>query len=594
MRHEFNDTRTEKKSRPWRFLLLACLLVGLVWAAESFFKIETARQNLLEHPLLALVPENSLAFIVWKNYKDTPGAVVSSGLPISSLGRLVSEFTSHDETTSKDLTLVTEALDRAGIISLVSTQSESIADGVLFFSPNAESKRINLTVYLIAPADVNYRDKVSALETIMKRENLQVSKENYTGGTGFSIPLSNGNSKAALDLTKLHLAASQNRFAISTSYALSSRFLESKQTSSDSARTISEADQFKPLLAGLTPRGQHLLLGGLDLRALAELWLAANPEKAEEQSPIDKRALIENFLVQRAVFSREFEGNVVDSLTLSLQSKSDDQERWIQAFSQPLAGPSSAVVPPDTTAFFHIHGTTLKHIKDSATAELPADQQDQLKEVLALTDKIKGLSVGIRDEGAAILPSVFVLVEATGAPVVDAGIRAYLSRLLSTNEALPWIEKKINTTKARVLEHKSGLKLFSSRTESNIFLASSEVMLADCLATYSPSGKRLATPIFVQNEKIPEQPKPFLTAYSDSAKLTQLIAGMHGNLADLFAVGNVAKLFAENHGIRLATSEDLAGVFLAASFSANLIQVKMTHLARKEETSGTENPSPKK
>ena len=513
------------KIRP--IILILCSAALLSIAACSRKEEVKAGASLLDSTLLARIPASTGFFAVWdtesdgyKTFKESPWAKNRPGLYQACEKLPVME--------SDTLPRLCKSLKTAGFIQGPEVQSATVRETIVFAGLNNTSKAPEGGVYFSAASGVNLRDKLNSLESALKSDGFSVNKQDFQGGSGFSVELP-AVSKGQLPITALYAGATSTSFGVATTPALIDQLFV--QNPESGLPRIKSSPEFSRLNSIAGNRAGQIFYAYLDL-AFTMKSLTQSGLLQADTAPVKPA----EFPLDAALAVSYMDENPAGFLLVSATPRNDDQKRWLSAFSTEGDLGALKQLPAEAALALGLDGKTITSLKDAALNEQPSDQKAAISAQLAPLDGIKSLGLALLGAaGASPVPSLVLTFQSADLVKLQTSLKEGLSRAV-TQTGLPvsgWQQRKVASLETDIMQSPMmGLGAFLASTDKTLILASSEDALKKSIdAINGKSASTLGKSLTDKSKAMYEQGSPLAAVYTNYGKLADLIESFQGTVA---------------------------------------------------------------
>jgi|GEM_PF-5602522 len=557
-------------SRKFTTALLLIASLGLALSACSKRGQEQAKP-LLENEVLAKLPAATAGFLAFDFQSEAYKRFRASRHPGRNLVTQLRNIGS--KANMKALAAMAEAMEKSGLLVTSPGQEEAFNVGLAFISADPNRPRVEAGVYFTGALQVDLSKKVEILRSVLSSQGLHLQPETFGQVQGFSlvteaVPLSPGGGDSPPLLPAVYVGAQSKYLAVASrpdmvSYLLSGR-------SENGIQALRQSAAFKKASQALDAPAGQFAFGYLDLQSLAGKAAEFLPPGAELEA-------LNEFPFEVLVVSRSMgdDQSLVDKLALTLTPKSDDQRRWFS--SLPASGDTSALggLPAGTVLALSVQGGLLRHLRDGALLEAPAEKQEPLKKSLALLDSMTSVAVGLRaGSGASPFPELMVIADSREAAEVMSGLQNQIQAALtqSAMPVSPWQQKEMAGVQTQFIVSPFGIGAYLAAGGHRVVLASSEKAMQDLIAALKDKSKGLlAGALSPHARSLAGNSGAQAVFYGDFESLADALGSLQGSLA----------MFTGGRGFldpeQAQALKDMGSITAAASYDKLTLRLQINH-----------------
>jgi hypothetical protein len=420
-----------------------------------------------------------------------------------------------------------DILVKTGLLTTTNNEVEVIKDGVAFITTELGAVEPSFGVYLSANDGANLRDKLSAVESLLKSEGYE-SKKRSGSPDGFSVTFSGEKT------VNLHFAATNDLLVVASLEALlAGGFAE---PNGKGIEQIKSREGFELASRSLPNADSLISYTFIDLAQLAKTVKSTLPATEQTKSA---HTILESFPGRVALWTRSMDDSLRDSLRVSVAASNDDQRRWLGAISGKGKVFSFQKMPADVLIGLTLDGEFLHRVKEAALAEASAEMKDAIGQQLSIFDGLESFSVALRSgSGGSPFPELILAASGSNVEQIALSFRAGVEQILtSMNINLGnWQKKQVEKASLEYLMSPLGIGAFLARSTGSAVLASSEASVIEVLRAQSGAIPGL-------EQTLPKGAKALLAsgsnlafAYANFHRIGSLVENVQGSLA-LFTGG---------------------------------------------------------
>lgn len=491
-------------------------------------KSNQSSNSLLDTAAVRRLPTQTLAFLAWDSsrksysaYRQSPWGKEGNVAFLDSIRKMAKESKQAEVEKFIDI------LVKTGLLTTTNNEIEVIRDGAAFITAELGAVEPSFGVYLSASDGANLRDKLAAVESLLKSEGYE-SKKRSGSPDGFSVTFSGEKT------VTLHFAATNDLLAVASQEALLAGGFS--EPTGKGIEQIKSRDGFELASRSLPNADSHISYTFIDLAQLAKTVKSTLPSTEQTKSA---HSFLDTFPGRVALWTRSMDESLRDSMRFSVAATSDDQRRWVEAMSGKGKVFSFQKLPADVLIGVTIDGEFLHRLKEAALAEASAEVKNALSQQLSIFDGLESFSIALRS-GSGGSPFPELILASTGSNVEQMALsfRAGVEQILqSMNINLGnWQKKQVEKASLEYLMSPLGIGAFLARSTGSVVLASSEASVVEVLKSQSGTSPGL-------EQTLPKGAKALLASgsnlafsYANFHRIGSLVENVQGSLA-LFTGG---------------------------------------------------------
>ncbi|MBX7144416.1 MAG: hypothetical protein K1X79_08210 [Oligoflexia bacterium] len=511
------------------------LIIIAFTALVACSKDTANKQSILDNPSIQKLPASAMAFLTWDSTRPAYQKFRLSQWGRAGNSALLDTFKQIAERSQDEKLLgLVDAFIKTGLITTSSDQSEALRDAVVFLTTDQPSHQPGITLYASANQGTNFKDKLRVLEDLMKSSGYETSKRT-SPYDGFTLKIV----RAQGSPISLHFAASQDILAVSSQEELlAAAFAEPNPAG---LQQVKQTEAFLKTAGAANP-GDEVSMVFVDLRKLmGEVNNSVPPVTGTAESQKIHETLA-NFPAQGLSWSRRMGRTLTDSIAISLDPKTEDQRRWVNALSGSGQAYSFKKLPPDILTGVTFDGALLHNIKEAALAEVTAEERSQLSPQLAFLDTLESFSVAIRS-GTGGSPFPELVLVATGSNV-DSIKQSFRNGVDQIVQALglklgAWQKKQIDKAQIEYIMSPLGIGAFLAQSSGTTILSSSESAVSDIMRAQAGTAPGLGDKLPDGAQDLLKQSNPLGFGYINFFRIASVLENVQGSLA-MFTGGKSA------------------------------------------------------
>ncbi|MBX7137851.1 MAG: hypothetical protein K1X83_07685 [Oligoflexia bacterium] len=521
-------------------------LAGLGCSKSNTGSSAGGAAGLIDADIVKLVPADTVGFLVWDTASDAYDRYRKSAWAGSGdntfVGMLEKKMGSNDTSA---LNALLKAMRTAGLIPSTKDEKPQVERGVLFASMSAEKKKAGLGCY----AFTNAKDlgaKISALESVLKSENIDVKRGKVAGRDGLiaTLPVPVDDS---FKLNTLYIVGADGKLGAATDEAAIEGLFAAPAAGAPASGLL-VSPRLQRIRAAAQADNSQFGVGFLDLTALFKIA----PQLAPSGPDTPK---VDQIPVESVYFSQSMDESPHSVLLVATAPKSEEQQRWFGGLEGKGLGDSAAGAPGGTAALIGLDGRLLASIKSAALSEISPQEQAAFKDQLALLDQIQSFSLALVNASpSSPFPGLALSFEASNPTALFDTVKQQLGGALASS-GLPlgtWSDKEIDGVKISFIQSPMvGLGVFMGVAKNRLLITSSEEGATDLIGAVKDNKKSLAAQVPAKSKELLSENKPILAAYGNFDKIAATIESVQGNLAaftggasglDQEAINNMRKM----------------------------------------------------
>lgn len=555
-----------------RGVVLSSLLLGLVSCTKEGASSKT---SLLENPSARKMPSNTLAFLTWDSTRPAYKNFRASQWGRSGNAALLDTFKEIAARNEDEKLLgLVDAFTKAGLITTSSDQNEAVKDAVVFLTSNQQTQRPGVTLYASSNEGTSFKEKLRALEDLLKSSGYEVTKRNAEQDS-FVLKITRADGPEI----SIYFAATLDTLAISSQEdQLAGAFGEGNPAH---IAELKASPAFTKTAGAASPDDEVSLVF-VDLRKLMSEIKSSIPQTSTQADAQKVNETLANFPAQGLSWTRRMHATLADSIAISLDAQTEDQRRWVNALRGGGQAYSFKKLPPDILIGATFDGALLNNLKEAALSELTAEKRQEVSPQVGFLDTLESFSVALRS-GTAGSPFPELILAATGSNV-DSVRQSFKNGVDQITQALglklgPWQKKQIEKAQVEYIMSPLGIGAFLAQSSGTAILSTSEGAIGDIMKAQNGSGPGLGDKLPQGAQALLKQSSPLGFGYANFFRIASVLENIQGSLA-MFTGGKSA---VEREKVEyLKTLGAIAG---AASVSDGVLRFEASYDSGSGETS---------
>jgi len=507
-------------------VLLASLLV--ISCTKESSSGGAGASGLLSSPLLSKIAPSSFTFMIWNGDSDAYKKFKKSPWGQSAKNGWL-DWAEKMPESAKDESLksLVLALKESGLLSTSENQPDIAKEFVGYAGFDSEKKVAQVGLLISAASGVNLKDKIGAIEKVLKSENIEAKHQSIANNDGLAIVLPAVVS-AKSPIKGFYLAASADLLSIGSDLSIVEKSFAA--TPANGADKIVHTPQFEKLVAASPAGSDQFLFGYIDAQALVKLVPELAPDATEQA-----KAQLEQFPIDGAIMTKAMGETPADFIAVATSGKSDEQKRLLAALGGTSGADSIKNAPAAISLALSLDGGIIAGIKAAALSDVPEEAQAAMKDELGAIDGLKSLGLGVLNGSpTSPFPGVIISLQSSDPGALQNIIKKQLSGL-AAGTGMPvadWQDKQVEGVKVSFVQSPMvGLGVYLSQTSDGLVLSSSEDTAREVILAGKDKKNALLATLPTDAAQMVNQSKMLLAAYGNFDKIASTIESVQGSLS---------------------------------------------------------------